>query len=52
LERRSDSLDRLEKAADAHFNPSILLRPAWDLLRPDPHFEALVHRIGIANPLE
>jgi TolB-like protein/Flp pilus assembly protein TadD len=37
----------LDNAYNARFNPSILLRPAWDSLRPDPRFQRLLHRIGL-----
>ena len=37
----------LEKAYDAQFNPSILLRPAWDPLRSDAQFKDLRRRIGL-----
>ncbi len=37
----------LNKAYDARFNPSVLLRPAWDLLRPDPRFQELMRHIGL-----
>jgi hypothetical protein len=37
----------LEKAYDEHFNPSILLRSAFDPPRSDPHFQGLLHRIGL-----
>jgi hypothetical protein len=38
----------LNKAYEARFNPSILLRPAWDPLRSDARFKDLMHRIGLA----
>ncbi len=37
----------LEKAYEARFNPSILLRPAWDSLRSDARFKDLRRRIGL-----
>jgi TolB-like protein/DNA-binding winged helix-turn-helix (wHTH) protein/Flp pilus assembly protein TadD len=37
----------LNKAYDARFNPSILLRPGFDFLRQDPRFKDLRHRIGL-----
>jgi hypothetical protein len=37
----------LEKAYETRFNPSILLRPAWDPLRSDARFKDLRHRIGL-----
>ncbi len=37
----------LNKAYEARFNPSILLRPAFDNLRSDARFQELVRRIGL-----
>jgi TolB-like protein/DNA-binding winged helix-turn-helix (wHTH) protein/tetratricopeptide (TPR) repeat protein len=37
----------LNRAYEARFNPSILLRPAWDPLRADPRYKDLMHRIGL-----
>jgi tetratricopeptide (TPR) repeat protein len=40
----------LEKAYQARFNPSILLRPAFDPLQPEAQFQDLLRRIGISRP--
>lgn len=37
----------LDKAHEARFNPSILLRPGFDPLRKDARFVHLMHRIGL-----
>ena len=41
------AMNWLEKAYEERFNPSVLLRPGFDPLRPDPRFEDLVRRIGL-----
>jgi TolB-like protein/DNA-binding winged helix-turn-helix (wHTH) protein/Tfp pilus assembly protein PilF len=44
---KDQAMKWLEKAYAEHFNPSILIRPAFDPLRSDPRFQNLVHRIGL-----
>jgi TolB-like protein/DNA-binding winged helix-turn-helix (wHTH) protein/Flp pilus assembly protein TadD len=42
-----DAMFWLSKAYQARFNPSILVRPAFDPLRSDARFQDLVRRIGL-----
>jgi hypothetical protein len=44
---RDQAMIWLNKAYEARFNPSILLRPAFDLLRSDTRFKDLRRRIGL-----
>jgi TolB-like protein/DNA-binding winged helix-turn-helix (wHTH) protein len=46
---RAAALDWLDKAYQARFNPSILLRPAFDSLRSDARFTDLMRRIGLGK---
>ena len=46
---REAAFDWLDKAYAARFNPSILLRPAFDPLRGDARFKDLMHRIGLGK---
>jgi TolB-like protein/DNA-binding winged helix-turn-helix (wHTH) protein/Flp pilus assembly protein TadD len=43
------ALTWLNKAYQARFNPSILMRPAFDPLRSDRRFQDLLHRIGLPS---
>jgi TolB-like protein/DNA-binding winged helix-turn-helix (wHTH) protein/Flp pilus assembly protein TadD len=44
---RDEAMIWLDKAYQARFNPSILLRPAFDPLRTDARFQDLLRRIGL-----
>jgi TolB-like protein/DNA-binding winged helix-turn-helix (wHTH) protein/Flp pilus assembly protein TadD len=44
---RDQAMTWLNKAFDARFNPSILLRPGFDSLRSDARFQNLWRRIGL-----
>jgi TolB-like protein/DNA-binding winged helix-turn-helix (wHTH) protein/Tfp pilus assembly protein PilF len=46
---KNQAMKWLGKAYEEHFNPSILLRPAFDPLRSDPRFQDLVRRIGLPS---
>ena len=45
----SSAMIWLDKAYQARFNPSILLRPAFDPLRSDRWFQDLLRRIGFPS---
>jgi TolB-like protein/DNA-binding winged helix-turn-helix (wHTH) protein len=47
LHENDQAMTWLESAYKERFNPSILLRPSFDLLRSDPRFQNLLHRIGL-----
>jgi len=49
LGEKDQALTWLEKAYDEHFNPSILVRPAFDPLRSDKRFQDLLRRIGLPS---
>jgi tetratricopeptide (TPR) repeat protein len=44
---QDQAMSWLNKAYKARFNPSILLRPAFDPLRSDARFQDLLGRIGL-----
>jgi tetratricopeptide (TPR) repeat protein len=49
---RDQAMIWLDKAYQARFNPSILLRPAFDPLRSDARFQDLLRRIGLPQVAE
>ena len=49
LGEKDQALTWLEKAYEEHFNPSILVRPAFDPLRSDKRFQDLLRRIGLPS---
>jgi len=48
LNERDQAFTWLQKAYEARFNPSILVRPAFDVLRSDPRFQHLLRRLGLS----
>jgi TolB-like protein/DNA-binding winged helix-turn-helix (wHTH) protein/Flp pilus assembly protein TadD len=48
LDQKDQAFAWLEKACQARFNPSMLLRPAFDVLRSDPRFQDLLHTVGLS----
>ena len=49
LGEKDQALTWLEKAYEQLFNPSILVRPAFDPLRSDRRFQDLLCRIGLPS---
>ena len=47
LDDHDEAMIWLNRAYEARFNPSILLRPTFDSLRADGRFKDLWHRIGL-----
>jgi TolB-like protein/DNA-binding winged helix-turn-helix (wHTH) protein/Tfp pilus assembly protein PilF len=47
LNERDEAFTWLQKAYEQRFNPSILVRPAFDVLRSDPRFQDLLRRLGL-----
>jgi tetratricopeptide (TPR) repeat protein len=48
LNEKDQAFAWLEKAYVERFNPSILLRPAFDMLRSDPRFQDFLRRLGLS----
>jgi TolB-like protein len=49
LGEKDQAMVWLEKAYSERFNPGVLMRPAFDPLRPDPRFQDLLRRIGLQS---
>jgi len=43
----NQAMNWLERGYAERFNPGVLLRPGFDLLRSDSRFQNLVHRVGL-----
>ncbi len=48
LNEKDQAFAWLQEAYEARFNPSVLLRPAFDGLRSDPRFRDLWRRLGLS----
>lgn len=48
LNEKGKAFAWLQKAYEGRFNPSVLLRPAFDVLRSDPRFQDLWRRLGLS----
>jgi TolB-like protein/DNA-binding winged helix-turn-helix (wHTH) protein/Tfp pilus assembly protein PilF len=48
LNEKDQAFAWLQKAYEERFNPSILVRPAFDVLRSDPRFQDLLRRLGLS----
>jgi TolB-like protein/DNA-binding winged helix-turn-helix (wHTH) protein/Flp pilus assembly protein TadD len=46
LDQNDQAMAWLEKGYVEHFSPWVLMRPCFDPLRSDPHFEDLLRRMG------
>jgi tetratricopeptide (TPR) repeat protein len=48
LNEKDQAFAWLQRAYEERFNPSILVRPAFDVLRSDPRFQDLLHRLALS----
>jgi TolB-like protein/DNA-binding winged helix-turn-helix (wHTH) protein/Flp pilus assembly protein TadD len=48
LNEKDQAFAWLQKAYEARFNPSVLLRPAFDVLHSDRRFQDLLRRLGLS----
>jgi TolB-like protein/Flp pilus assembly protein TadD len=49
LGEKDQAMVWLKKAYAERFNPGVLMRPAFDPMRPDPRFQDLLRRIGLKS---